>query len=151
MSSVVELKSRRPKKRRKSTPRDLALDKSSGAARFFQRMIRDIENDLGGRQRLTRIEGELIRAFAGAATTLQYLNLQIAIGELSEVDLTGYASMASTMVRIGSRLGLSRRQVEQGQSLSKFIESGNWTGAEDSDSNRVEECDSIGAEAAEGP
>jgi hypothetical protein len=114
-------------------------------------MIHDIESDLGGRQRLTRIEGELIRAFAGAATTLQYLNLQIAIGEISEVDLTGYATMASTMVRIGSRLGLSRRQVEVGQSLATFIESGNWTGAEDGDSNRVEECDSIGAEAAGGP
>jgi hypothetical protein len=115
-------------------------------------MIHDIENDLGGRRYLTRIEGELIRAFAGAATTLQYLNLQIAIGELSEVDLTGYATMASTMVRIGSRLGLSRRQIEAGQSLSKFIESGTWTGVEpESDSNRVEANDSIGADAAGGP
>jgi hypothetical protein len=107
--TVVDLKGR-GLKRRKRTPRDLA--QASGASRFFRRMIREIENDLGGRGHLSRIEGELIRAFAGAATTLQYLNLQIAIGESSEVDLTGYATIASTMLRIGSRLGLQRRSIE---------------------------------------
>jgi len=58
---------------------------------------------------LTRIELELIKAFAGAATTLQYLNVQVALGETGEIDLSGYATIASTMLRIGSRLGLSRR------------------------------------------
>jgi hypothetical protein len=130
--TVVDLKSRGVKKRRRQAPRDLEpFEKASSAARFFQRMIREIENDLGGRRHLSRIEGELIRAFAGAATTLQYLNLQIAIGESSEVYLTGYATMASTMVRIGSRLGLSRRPREVGQSLAAFIESGDWTGGEE--------------------
>jgi hypothetical protein len=126
--TVVDLKGR-GLKRRRSAPRDLS--EASAAARFFQRMIREVETDLGGRRHLSRIEGELIRAFAGAATTLQYLNLQIALGELSEVDLTGYATMASTMLRIGSRLGLSRRPREVGQSLAEFIESGSWTGDEE--------------------
>jgi len=58
---------------------------------------------------LTRIELELIKAFAGAATTLQYLNVQVALGETGEIDLSGYATIASTMLRIGSKLGLSRR------------------------------------------
>jgi hypothetical protein len=90
--------------------RDLVpIDKSSGAARFFDKMVRDIEIDLGGRREVTRIEDELIRAFAGAATTLQYLNHQVMLGDISEIDLTGYATVASTMLRIGSRLGLSRR------------------------------------------
>ena len=52
---------------------------------------------------------ELIKAFCGAATTLQYLNVQVALGETGEIDLSGYATIASTMLRIGSRLGLSRR------------------------------------------
>ena len=52
-------------------------------------MVREIEQDLGGRRQLTRIQGELIRAFAGAATTLQYLNAQVALGETSEIDLSG--------------------------------------------------------------
>ncbi len=72
-------------------------------------MIREIEADLGGRQQLTRIQTELVRAFAGAATTLQYLNAQVALGETSEIDLSGYATIASTMLRIGARLGLQRR------------------------------------------
>jgi hypothetical protein len=118
--TVVDLKTRKPK-RRKHAPRDLPLEKASGSARFFQRMIRDVENDLGGRRHLSRIEGELIRAFAGAATTLQYWNVQLAIGGLSEVDLAGYAHMASTMLRIGSRLGLSRRTVDVTPSLSEYL------------------------------
>ncbi len=90
--------------------RDLvAIDKSSGPARVMAKMVRDIESDLAGRSNLSRIEGGLIRAFAGAATTLQYLNVQVALGDTSELDLTGYATVASTMLRIGSRLGLARR------------------------------------------
>lgn len=97
-------------KRVKRAPRDLvAIDKASGPARFFDRMVREIESDLGGRRDLTRIEGELIRAFAGAATTLQYLNHQVLLGETSEIDLSGYATIASTMLRIGARLGFHRR------------------------------------------
>ena len=118
--TIVDLKTRKPKRRRQA-PRDLPLEKSSGAARFFQRMIRDIESDLSGRRNLSRIEGELVRAFAGTTTTLQYLNLQIAIGEPSEVDLTGYATIASTMLRIGSRLGLQRRAVELVPSLDEYL------------------------------
>ena len=90
--------------------RDLVpLEDNSGPAGFFKKMVRDIEADLGGRRELTRIEGELIRAFAGSATMLQYQNVQLALGEISEVDPTSYATMASTMLRIGSRLGLRRR------------------------------------------
>jgi hypothetical protein len=85
---VVDLKQA---KRAKRASRDLVpIDKTSRAGRFFERLIREIENDLGGRRNLSRIESELIRAFAGAATTLQYLNCQVALGESSEIDLTGY-------------------------------------------------------------
>lgn len=121
---VVDLKGT---KRLKRAPRDLvSLEKATGAARFFERMVREIETDLGGRRQLSRIEGELIRAFAGAATTLQYLNVQVALGEGSEIDLAGYATMASTMLRIGSRLGLARRPREVtltlGQVLRKSVD-----------------------------
>ena len=92
--------------------RDLVpLDHTSGAGRFFAKMVREIEADLGAgsRRNLSRIEGELIRAFAGAATQLQYLNHQILLGEGSEIDLAGFSQLASTMLRIGSRLGTTRR------------------------------------------
>ena len=120
--AVVDLKRA---KRAKRTPRNLVpLDKATGAARFFDRMVREIENDLGGRRQLSRIEGELIRAFAGAATTLQYLNVQVALGEGSEVDLAGYATIASTMLRIGSRLGLARRPRDVTLTLGQVLRKG---------------------------
>jgi hypothetical protein len=92
--------------------RDLEpLESTSGAGRFFARMVRDIEADLGAgnRRNLSRIESELIRAFAGAATQLQYINHQILIGDGSEIDLAGFSQIASTMLRIGSRLGVTKR------------------------------------------
>jgi hypothetical protein len=120
--SVVDLKRA---KRSKRAPRDLVpLDKATGAARFFNRMVREIEADLGGRRQLSRIEGELIRAFAGAATTLQYLNAQVALGESSEIDLGGYATIASTMLRIGSRLGLARRPRDVTLTLGQVLRKG---------------------------
>ena len=104
--TVVDLKVPKPAKRSR---RGLPLEQATGAARFFEKTVREIETDLGGRRQLSRIESELIRAFAGAATTLQYLNVQVALGETAEIDLSGYATIASTMLRIGSRLGLQRR------------------------------------------
>jgi hypothetical protein len=41
-------------------------------------MVQDIEADLGGRRYLSRIEGELIRGFYGAATLLQHNSLSVA-------------------------------------------------------------------------
>jgi hypothetical protein len=103
--TVVDLKVKKVRR----DPRALPLDQATAAARFFQKMVRDIESDLGGRRQLARIEGELIQAFVGGATILRYLNVQVALGEIGELDLSGYATIASTMLRIGSRLGLSRR------------------------------------------
>jgi hypothetical protein len=118
--TVVDLN--RTKRARKRSPRDLVpIDKTGGTARFFDAMVRQIEVDLGGRRHLTRIEGELVRAFAGAATTLQYLNHQVLLGETGEIDLSGYATIASTMLRIGSRLGLQRVPRDVTPSLSDYL------------------------------
>jgi len=115
--TVVDMKAKPVKRTLRSPP----LGPSTGSAgRFFDKMVRDIQTDLGGRRQLSRIEGELIRAFAGAATTLQYLNTQVLLGETGEIDLSGYATIASTMLRIGCRLGLSRRQLDVTQSLDQI-------------------------------
>jgi hypothetical protein len=118
--TVIDLKQAKPKQ----APRDLVeIDKSSAAAKFFDKMQRDIIADCGGRRRLSRIELELVEAFCGAATTLRYLNHQVMLGEISEIDLGGYATIASTMLRIGSRVGLSRRQVDVTPSFSEHLAS----------------------------
>ena len=103
--------------------RDLqSLEKTSGAARFFAKMVGEIERDLGGRRDLSRIESELVRAFSGAATTLQYMNHQIMLGDGTEIDLAGYSNLASTMLRIGSRLGFRRRARDVTPELPDYLD-----------------------------
>ena len=106
MTAVVDIKTKRAKRTLRSPPLGPS---TGGAGRFFDKTVRDITSDLGGQRQLSRIEIELIRAFAGATTTLQYLNVQVCLGETSAIDLSGYATIASTMLRIGARLGLQRR------------------------------------------
>jgi hypothetical protein len=101
--TVIDLK---PKRKRAS--RALPLEQATDSARFFGRMVRAIESDLGGRRGLSRIQTELVHAFCGAATAVNYLNRQVILGEGSEIDFSGFAVLASTMLRIGSKLGLRR-------------------------------------------
>ena len=118
--TIVDIKTKRTKRNLRSSPLGPS---TSNAGRFFDKMVRDIQTDLGGRQQVSRIEGELIRAFAGAATTLQYLNAQVLLGETSEIDLSGYATIASTMLRIGSRLGLKRVPKDVTPTLADYLAS----------------------------
>ena len=112
--AVVDLKV--PKRARRGVP----LEQATDASRFYNRVVRDIVADLGGRRELTRIEGELIGAFAGGATVLRYLNRQVALGEIAEVNLSDFSTISSTLLRIGCRLGLSRRQLDVTQSLAQI-------------------------------
>jgi hypothetical protein len=112
MNIVVDLK--RPLPKGKRPGRNLVPPKASRsrAARFFAGLVREIEADLapGGKRQLSRIESELITAFAGAATQVQNLNFQVcALGDISECDPQAYSTLASTMLRIGSKLGLQCR------------------------------------------
>src|SRR5262249_32671216 len=108
---------------RKASSQFVAVDKVSGAGKFFDKLQRDVERDLGGKDRLSRIERELVTAFSGAATTLRYLTHQILLGETTdEIDLAGYANMASTMLRIGSRLGLRRVPKDVTPMLGEYLD-----------------------------
>jgi hypothetical protein len=96
------------------------LDGRTNAAKAFDRLVLDIESDLGGRSELSTIERALIEAFAGAAVTLMHLNTKLALGET--IDLSQHAQAVSAMVRVASRLGLQRRQKEV-QSLDQYLRS----------------------------
>src|SRR5262245_8967133 len=58
-------------------------DGRTSAAKAFDRLVADIESDLGGSDRLSAIERALVEGFAGAAVTLQHLNTQLALATLS--------------------------------------------------------------------
>lgn len=86
------------------------LDGRTSAAKALDKLVADIEADLGGRDQLSTIELALIEAFAGATVTLQHLNTRLALGQ--EIDLSQHAQAVSSMVRVASRLGLQRRARE---------------------------------------
>jgi hypothetical protein len=95
------------------------LDGRTNAAKVFDRLVADIESDLGGSDRLSTIERSLIEGFAGAAVTLQHLNTQLALGQ--EIDLSQHAQAVSAMVRVASRLGLQRRARDVTPTLSEYL------------------------------
>jgi hypothetical protein len=107
----VLVKRRRKRGRSQGTKPQLLtrdqLDGRTNAAKLFDRLIADIEADLGGHEQLSTIERALIEAFAGASVTLSHLNTQLALGE--KIDLSDHAQAVSAMVRVASRLGLQRR------------------------------------------
>jgi hypothetical protein len=97
------------------------LDSRRGAVQVFDAHARAIQNDLGGRDRLSTIEVDLIEAFVGASLTMSNMNCKIMLGE--EVDMGLHALVAGAMVRLASRLGLSRRARDIVPSLASYLES----------------------------
>ena len=97
------------------------LDGRTNAAKYFDRLVSDIEADLAGRDQLSTIEHALVEAFAGACVSLQNLNTRLALGQ--QIDLSQHAQCVSAMVRVASRLGLQRRAKTVGQSLGDLLRS----------------------------
>jgi hypothetical protein len=98
------------------------LDGRTNAAKVFDRLVSDIEADLAGRDQLSAIERQLVEAFAGVAVTLQHLNTQLALGQ--QIDVSQHAQCVGAMVRVASRLGISRRARDIGPTLSDILRGG---------------------------
>jgi hypothetical protein len=62
-------------------PDGAARHAATSAAKAFDRLVADIERDLGGSDRLSAIQRVLAEGFVGAAVTLQHLNTQRALGQ----------------------------------------------------------------------
>jgi hypothetical protein len=79
------------------------------ALRRMNSLIRAIENDLGGRQQVSAIEGKLIEAFAGAAISLDHLNALIAAGHpIDQKFILMFGIAANTLTKVAQRLGTKR-------------------------------------------
>jgi hypothetical protein len=105
--SVAAAKPRNKKRIRPQLLTRAELDGRTNAAKLFDRLVVDIENDLGGRAALSTIELALIEGFVGAAVTLHHLNTKLALGQ--DIDFGQHAQAVSAMVRVAARLGISRR------------------------------------------
>ena len=97
------------------------LDQRTNAARQFQQIVRNIEGDLGGADRLSTVEANLVQAFAGASVALQALNVRLIRDGEQGLDLGLLALLGGALCRIGSRIGLQRRQRDVSPTLSDML------------------------------
>jgi hypothetical protein len=58
------------------------------------------------------------------ATLLHHQNVQLARGEISEIDPGSHATLAGTVLPVGPRLGLSRRAKDVGPTLGDLLRVG---------------------------
>jgi hypothetical protein len=116
----------KPRRRHRRTKPQLltrsAIDGRSNAAKLFDGLVSAIAADLGGRDQLSAIELALVEAFAGAAVTLDNLNSRLLLGQ--QINLSEQAQAVSALVRVASRLGLSRRAKDVGPTLGDILVAG---------------------------
>ena len=96
----------RRKPHRATRPQPLTRDQLDGranAAKVFDRLVVDIEADLGGHDQLSTIERALVEAFAGACVTLHHLDTKFVLGE--EIDLARMGELSARWC--GLRVGLA--------------------------------------------
>ena len=103
------LTQRKPTARsRVSNGRDLlpGVDGRSPTARRFRDIAAAIVADQRGVEVLSEARVQLIRRFAASACLAENLEAQLVLGE--SIDVAEHAALCSTMVRIGSRIGIDR-------------------------------------------
>lgn len=83
------------------------VDGRSAVARRFRDLTADVIQDQGGVDRCSTVRLALIRRFAGLATLAETLEARLVAGH--KVDVVEATQLASTLVRLASRIGLDRR------------------------------------------
>lgn len=82
------------------------LDGRSRARKQFDAIANGIAVDLGGVDRLTTVQKHLVEAFAGAALSVNDLNMKLLIGD--DINILEQSTAISTLVRVAARLGTGR-------------------------------------------
>jgi hypothetical protein len=95
------------------------LDRRTAAAKQFDSIASGIVADLGGEANLSIVARHLVEAFAGIALHVNNLNAHLLLGK--EVDLTEHATAISTMVRLASRIGITRVARDISPTLNDLI------------------------------
>jgi len=107
---------------RVSNGRDILpdIDGRSVVARRYRDISNAIVSDIGGLDRCSEIRVHLIRRFAALACMAEQLEAALALGET--IDLQDHALIASTMVRLATRIGIDRRAKNIVPDLKDYIE-----------------------------
>jgi hypothetical protein len=88
------------------------IDGRTRARKQFDKIIEGITNDLGGADAITTVQQQLIEAAASCSVMLDDLNARQLRGE----NVTVLRNQTSiTLLRIASRLGISKRQQQKQQ------------------------------------
>jgi hypothetical protein len=88
--------------------RDLTpgLDGRSPEARRFRDLVRAFVRDMGGVERCSEVKLGLARRLAAASVLVETMETKVVTGE--PIDVSEFCNLASTTVRLSSRLGVER-------------------------------------------
>lgn len=102
-------------------PTTATIDLRTRAGKLFVATRDAIISDLGGRDELSRAELELVDRAAGLATRLNAADAEMLEGEAPSLAASEYATLANSLNRILSTLGLRRRPRDVTPSLDQYL------------------------------
>lgn len=97
------------------------VDGRSGAARRYRDIVAQIVIDQVGVDLIAEARLQLIRRFSACAVLAGTMEAALANGE--SIDITQHAQLASSMVRVASRIGINRRAREIVPTLAQYLAS----------------------------
>jgi hypothetical protein len=96
------------------------MDGRTAAAKNVRALIADIESDLGGADRLSAGEREIVQRAALASAVLQDMEAHWLSGR--SLDIASYTTLANTQSRLLKLLGLERRPRDVTPDLARYME-----------------------------
>jgi transposase len=107
---------------RVSNHRDLLpdVDGRSAQARRYRDILAALVSDAGGLDRLGEARIQLLRRFASIAVIAESMEAAFVAGTAS-IEITAYSTLTSTLVRLASRIGLSRSAKDITPSLADYL------------------------------
>ena len=118
----IAITSRKPTARSRITNgRDWlpGIDQRGAIARRYRDLVAQIVIDQGGVHRCSETRMQLIRRFASGAVLAEELEARLARGE--NVDISEYALLSSTLVRLANRIGIERVARDISPTLSDIL------------------------------
>jgi hypothetical protein len=98
----------------------MGIDGRTATARRYRDLYASIAADQGGIDRLSEARAQLIRRFAAASVLAEMMEARLVGGE--NIDLQEYSQLASTLVRLGQRIGIDRRVRNVTPTLAEYLE-----------------------------
>lgn len=96
------------------------VDARSAVARRYRDVAAQLVSDQGGIDRCSETRVQLLRRFAACAVLAEETEASLLNGE--PINVTEYALLVSTMVRVATRVGLGRRAKDVMPTLAKYLD-----------------------------